>query len=194
MFCPKCGMQNPETGKFCRGCGTDLGTISEALSGKSSGKSSGFGMVEPMQPMSFTNHKGKRVTLESAMGMIFMGIAFLIVSIVLAFTGMARSWWFWMLLPAFGMLGSGVAQYIQLKNNPTGNLHSAPQNSPNEISPVSVSSPNAALPPTQTAYVSPESSRYKTGDLVPPSVTDGTTRHLEINKEGETMALPKVEK
>ncbi|MGI8670151.1 MAG: zinc-ribbon domain-containing protein, partial [Aridibacter sp.] len=23
MFCPKCGTQNPENGKFCRKCGTD---------------------------------------------------------------------------------------------------------------------------------------------------------------------------
>ena len=49
---------------------------------------------------------------------------------------------------------------------------------------------NYPLPPNQTEYVQPES-RYKTGDLIPASVTDGTTRHLEINSEGETMTLPK---
>jgi hypothetical protein len=48
----------------------------------------------------------------------------------------------------------------------------------------------AALPPNQTEYVAPES-RFKTGDLVPPSVTDNTTRHLEMDSEGKTMALPK---
>jgi hypothetical protein len=48
----------------------------------------------------------------------------------------------------------------------------------------------SALPPNQTAYVEPES-RFKTGDLVPPSVTDNTTRHLEMDSEGQTMALPK---
>jgi hypothetical protein len=46
------------------------------------------------------------------------------------------------------------------------------------------------LPPTQTTYVEPES-RFKTGDLVPPSVTDNTTRQLEMDSEGQTMALPK---
>ncbi|MFN2501427.1 MAG: zinc-ribbon domain-containing protein, partial [Pyrinomonadaceae bacterium] len=30
MFCPKCGSQNPETGKFCRSCGTDVGGVSSA--------------------------------------------------------------------------------------------------------------------------------------------------------------------
>ena len=39
-------------------------------------------------------------------------------------------------------------------------------------------------------YVSP-GSVYNTGDLVPPSVTDNTTRHLEIDKDGETMTLRK---
>jgi len=46
------------------------------------------------------------------------------------------------------------------------------------------------LPPPQTQWVAPES-KYKTGDLVPPSVTDNTTRHLEMDSEGQTMTLPK---
>jgi hypothetical protein len=187
MFCPKCGIQNPETGKFCRSCGTDLGTVSDALSGKTSNKSLGFGMMQPIQPMNLMSHKGKPITLESVFGKIFMGVAFLIVAIVLGFTGRASNWWFWMLIPAFGMLGSGFAHYIQLKSSQPQNASNAPQNAPNAVS----SAPqNAALPPTQTQYVAPDS-RYKTGDLVPPSVTDNTTRHLEINTEGETMTLPK---
>jgi hypothetical protein len=59
-----------------------------------------------------------------------------------------------------------------------------------EIRNVVGASPNTALPPPQTEWAQPES-RYKTGDLVPPSVTDATTRHLEIDSEGQTMALPK---
>jgi hypothetical protein len=34
MFCPKCGSQS-EYGKFCRGCGTNLEIVSEALTGQS---------------------------------------------------------------------------------------------------------------------------------------------------------------
>jgi hypothetical protein len=136
------------------------------------------------------SRRGKPISLESSFGKIFMGLAFLAVSVILGFTGKASGWWFWMLIPAFGMLGSGIAQYIHIKNNRSQSLSPAPQNAPNEIS----SAPqNAALPPPQTEYVSPDS-RYKTGDLVPPSVTDGTTRHLELDKEGETMTLPKMEK
>ncbi len=40
----------------------------------------------------------------------------------------------------------------------------------------------------------PQHSIYDTGDLTsPPSVIEGTTRHLEMNPEGETMSLPKNE-
>jgi len=51
---------------------------------------------------------------------------------------------------------------------------------------------NAPLPPAQQQFVAPMAeSRYKTGDLVPPSVTDDTTRQLQMDQEGQTMALPK---
>ena len=86
MFCPKCGTQNPETGKFCRTCGTDLSPVSDALAGKTSNKMMGFGMIEPIQPLKVKNYKGKSISWESAFGKIFMGLAFFVVSIVLAVT------------------------------------------------------------------------------------------------------------
>jgi hypothetical protein len=87
------------------------------------------------------------------------------------------------------MIGSGIAQYIQLRKQEQKAI-SAPET---ETVKSFKQNENASLPPTQTEYVAPES-HYKTGDLVPPSVTDGTTRHLEMNPEGKTMTLPKVEK
>ena len=175
MFCPKCGTQNPETGKFCRSCGTDLGNVSQALSGR------------PInQTTNLVDRKGKPISYERAIVKLFTGLAFIAVSIALALTGAGRGWWFWMLVPAFTSLGAGVAQYVQLRKIEKG----LPIYSPTiPQSQVSGSSQNA-LPPDQTAYVQPES-RYKTGDLVPPSVTDNTTRHLEMDSEGKTMALPK---
>jgi hypothetical protein len=37
MFCPTCGRQNQSERKFCSGCGTNLETVSKALSGDSEG-------------------------------------------------------------------------------------------------------------------------------------------------------------
>ena len=181
MFCPKCGTQNPETGKFCRQCGADLGNVSAALSGNL-----------PV-PQNAVDRRGRPVCYESAITKIFTGLAFLIVSIILGVTGMmgAKVWWFWLLIPAFGTLGSGLAQLFQLKKmeqrqnvaftTPRRNtIASAPENN--------------ALPPTAADYVSPpKQSIYETGDLAPApsSVTEETTRHLQMDSEGETMTLPK---
>ncbi len=175
MFCPKCGIQNPETGKFCRSCGTDLGNVSDALSGKLPA------------PRALVNHRGRPISLESAITRFFMGIAFLVISIVLGASRMGRGWWFWMLIPALMFIGGGIAQYLQVKNSGQGGVRFA---APDKDA-ISAPPSNASLPPSQTDYVSAES-RYKTGDLAPPSVTDTTTKHLELNSEVETMTLPKL--
>ena len=175
MFCPKCGIQNPETGKFCRSCGTDLGNVSDALSGRLP------------QAQRLLNDKGKPISLESSVTKFFMGIAFLVIAIALGVSGRGSGWWFWMMIPALMFIGSGAAQYIQLRNSGQSGLRLAPP----EQNTIAGTRAAGALPPTQTTYVAPES-RYKTGDLVPPSVTDSTTKHLEINSEGETMILPKI--
>lgn len=189
MFCPKCGTQNPDKGKFCRSCGTDLSPVSEALSGKTNNKMPDFGITATIQPLNFKGHKDKPISWEGAITKFFMGLAFIVVSIVLAVTGMGKGWWFWLLIPAFGMIGSGIAQYIQLKKTEQYQQNSSLSPPPAQNV---ISSPpqNSALPPPTPEYIAPET-RYKTGDLVPPSVTDGTTRHLEINSEGKTMTLPK---
>jgi len=176
MFCPKCGTQNPETGKFCRSCGTDLGNVSDALTGRLA------------QPRQILDKKGKPIHLEGAITKFFTGVAFLVVSIALAFSQMGHGWWFWMLIPAFTSLGAGVAQYVQLKKAENLGLRFAPDERPV----LDAAPQNASLPPTQSTYIPPAESRYKTGDLVPPSVTDTTTRHLELDNEGETMTLPKI--
>lgn len=183
MFCPKCGTENPETGRFCRSCGTDLGNVSTALSG---------GLTRQAQPPVLLSRKGKPVSYEGAIVKLFSGIAFVAVTIALAFSQMGRGWWFWMLIPAFSALGSGIAQLVQLKKYEQQTGSFVPQNAQNVIS---QPTQNNALPPNQTEYVKPQGSIYDTGELiVQPSVTEGTTRHLEINKEGETMTLPKPTK
>ena len=179
MFCPKCGTENPDIGKFCRQCGTDLGNVSSALSGE----------LRQLPPPVLLSRKGKPVNWESAIVKIFSGLAFIGVSIALAFSQMGRGWWFWMLIPAFSALGTGVAQIVQLKKHENQNMLISPKYTDNQIPTAHQSS----LPPTQNDFIKPQKSIYDTGELViQPSVTEDTTRHLEINKEGETITLPKL--
>ena len=184
MFCPKCGGQNPEEGKFCRSCGTDLGNVSQALSGNM-----------PVQTQAFyTDRKGRMHSnnpddiYSSAVKSIAGGIGFLIISLALFITGVAggHTWWWAMLFPGFSMLGRGVSQMAKLRRMEKRSVGAVNTIQSNQFPPA----PNQSLPPPQTEWVAPDS-RYKTGDLTPPSVTDSTTRHLEMDSEGQTMALPK---
>jgi hypothetical protein len=175
MFCPKCGVQNPETGRFCRSCGTDLGTVSQALTGS----------LPQARPL--VDHKGRPISLDRAIAKMFTGLAFVAVAIALLLTGKGQGWWFWLLIPAFTSIGAGLAQYIQLRNADNRRLSaSSAAVSVTEFPP----SPANILQPSQTEYISPDS-KYRTGDLVPPSVTESTTRHLQIDPEDKTMTLPK---
>jgi hypothetical protein len=93
-----------------------------------------------------------------------MGIAFLTVAIALAFSRFGMGWWFWMLIPAFSMMGSGLAQYLRIKERERRSLATTfrqPQIGPSQR-------------PVEPFPV------RNTGELLqnPPSVTEGTTRHL----------------
>jgi hypothetical protein len=120
-----------------------------------------------------------------------MGVAFLVISLVLAFSGRGGGWWFWMLIPAFMFIGGGAAQYFQLRRAEKGRIGFSTESA--RAFPAAAS--NTALPPQPAHFTPAVESRYKTGDLVPPSVTENTTRHLDqqfdVNPDGETMALPK---
>src|SRR5438445_10095614 len=134
MFCPKCGGQNPEEGKFCRSCGTDLGNVSQALTGA--------------PPRQMLDRRGRPVTWDRAIVKIFSGLAFVAVACALAFTGAGRGWWFWLLIPAFTSLGAGVAQFIQLRKAEKERVKYTPMGT--AIPPAQ----NTALPPQQTEFVS----------------------------------------
>jgi hypothetical protein len=104
--------------------------------------------------------------LDQVFRNIFMGVAFLFVAIALS-QSIGRYWWFWLLFPAFSMMGTGVAQYLRLKERekraaiPMPPAQRTFQDLPNpgEVRPLSAP---------------------QTGELMPPvpSVTEGTTRHL----------------
>jgi hypothetical protein len=184
MFCQKCGTQNPDNGRFCRSCGNDLGNVAA---------------VPPVQlqqqPDYYIDHRGRRRSnnpddiWSHAIRNIMMGAGFLVISMALLLTNVAggHAWWWAMLFPAFSLLATGISQAAKVKR-----LEKKGSAAPIMQNQFSSNQPNAPLPPSQTDYAQPQGSIYETGELLsPPSVTEGTTRHLEINKEGETMTLPK---
>ena len=156
MFCPKCATQNLDGASFCRSCGANISLVPQALSGQ---------LMQPQPPTEVDGgcrtRRGKELTLEQPFKNVFMGIAFVIISIVLSRT-IGQGWWFWLLLPAFMMMAKGVAQYIQL------------QEYAKKVS--------LAPPPMGRAFVEPP--RPPDGLRAPvSSVTEGTTRHLNHERK-----------
>ena len=156
MFCPKCASQNVEGAHFCRACGANISLVPQALTGQlpvAAGEES-------------TEHRRRRrrePTFDEGVRNVVMGFGFIAVAIALALFGRsigAQVWWFWMLIPAFAMLGKGISEIVranQLKTPPPATPAQMPYVAPPEVLP----SGNAA-------------------ELRPPvaSVTEGTTRHL----------------
>ena len=93
-----------------------------------------------------------------------MGFAFLIIAIALSFSRMGMAWWFWLLIPAFSMMGTGLAQYIRVREFEKRRLGTD-----------TYVQPSLQYPPRMTAFPA-----RNTGELIAPpaSVTEGTTRHL----------------
>jgi len=174
MFCPKCATQNLEGASFCRVCGANISLVPQALTGQ---------MVQPQHSLpefedesrSF-RRRGKPLTLEAAFKNMFMGVAFLIIAIA-ASRSIGAGWWFWMLIPAFSLMGTGIAQFVRVKERDKRQ---------------SLMSPYA--PMVQSAPTAPAALPRRTDELRPPapSVTEGTTRHLGV--EAPTRQLETQER
>jgi hypothetical protein len=161
MFCPQCAAKNLEGASFCRVCGANISLIPQALSGQlPAAREDDF----ELPGRAGRRHRRKEPSLDSAFKNVFMGIAFLCVSLALGYSRMGAGWWFWMLIPAFSMLGTGTAQYIRLKESKKQSFPMRTERQPSLQTPREVD----AFPTRAT------------GELVapPPSVTEGTTRHL----------------
>jgi hypothetical protein len=173
MFCPRCGAKNPGDGKFCRSCGNDLSLVSAALTGNFSAALA-------------TGEDGRAENIAAAITSIFTGMAFFAVSIILAVTETGRNWWFWLLIPAFVVFGHGFARLVRLKAKKAEEDRRSADKVPRPALNASIN----VLDP-QPANFDVAEFRYSTGGLAPLSVTDGTTRDLEIDGEGQTIPLNK---
>jgi zinc-ribbon domain len=179
MFCPKCATQNMDGARFCRACGVDISLVPQAMSGTLT-QTQAADLDALNQTGDSIRRRRRRQRgepgLDRAIKNIFTGLAFLAVTIVLAFTPMGRGWWFWMFFPAFATLGGGVAELIRLKIE--------------QRHPSFAAAPAVAMPPLQSASELPPRS---TSELMPqpPSVTEGTTRHLGSEGPTEYLATPR---
>lgn len=153
MFCPKCATQNLEGASFCRTCGANISLVPQALTGQ---------LVQQPPETEVEGfcrtRRGRELTLEQPFKNFFLGIAFIVISIVLSRT-IGQGWWFWLLIPAFSLMATGLAQFIRLQEHQKR---------------VSL-----AAPPLARSFVEP--ARH-TEELRGPvaSVTEGTTRHLGV--------------
>ncbi len=162
MFCPKCAAQNVEDAKFCRACGADISLVPQALTGQLTDESCRPG-----------KHVKGPVTIENVVPHIFMGLAFFCIALAIMYWGDSiggKTWWFWMLIPAFSMFGRGVAMYLRLKEE-------RKRLAPPAFAPAQQAVPP---PPSYAASLPPR----ETGEIIPPpSVSEGTTRHLGVPVE-----------
>ncbi|MEP7341120.1 MAG: zinc ribbon domain-containing protein [Acidobacteriota bacterium] len=165
MFCPSCA--NPIDGaqKFCRSCGANVSLVPQAMTGR---------LPEVIQEEEGRHGRRRRrdkrpPTIEGAVSSIFAGIGFLAVSLAVSrYAPAGQIWWFWMLIPAFSCIGSGVGQYLKLKEAQRQPSFPPP--------PPQVNFPSPAQPQPRAA----ELSAPTTSELInPSSVTEQTTRHLE---------------
>ena len=174
MFCPKCASHNLEGASFCRVCGANISLVPQALTGQLPEKTNEVNLSRAEKR--HRKRQDREVSLDSAFRSAFMGLGFLFVAIALSFSVVGRVWWFWMLIPAFSMMGTGIAQYIRFKEQQKKAL------------PISAT-PSPAFQPPHTPTALP---KRNTGELMPPppSVTEGTTRHLGAEVPTRTLDGP----
>lgn len=170
MFCPKCATQNMDNARFCRGCGADISMVAVALAGRVPETTAVVYDEEGPEFRSISRRRRRRSKKPATYGKAFenlgVGTAFLIISIIVAlFVPSGRFWWFWLLIPTFACFGEGLGQLIQLRRE----LTSAAQ--AHEELPASRNAPGVAEPRSTSEIMPP-----------PPSITEGTTRHLGADK------------
>jgi hypothetical protein len=151
MFCPKCGLENGDETKFCRGCGAELTRVLASLQGKVKG--SKFSLAERSVILYSRGVRG-----------ILTGLAFLVVTAIMMTSG-EKLWFLIPLTLALVVFAGAISRFVQA----SGYKKLAAKEGP------------AELGATRTEYLQPARSFYETDDLAasPFSVTERTTNLLK---------------
>lgn len=165
MFCPKCAAENGESAQFCRACGANISLVPQALSGRLPAR------LDEGEAGRRGHKGGEPVTIDRAVRSFFMGVAFVFVAFAVRnWAPAGQIWWFWLFIPAAAMIADGLGTYLRLRERRQR------QFAPPAFSPA----PQSFAAPPRAAGLPPRD----TGELVqPPSVTEGTTRHLGVRPE-----------
>jgi hypothetical protein len=100
-------------------------------------------------------------TIANGITKAFMGVGFILVSFAaFLFAPAGRLWWFWLLIPAFAMLGKGVAEIVSARYAPNPSQRAT----------------QSAVPPIARPGELPLHNDVR---FPPPSVTEQTTRQLD---------------
>jgi hypothetical protein len=163
MYCPKCAGQNADDAKFCRVCGSDLSFVSQAMNGRPSTQPQIGHNTGQMAPLGID--PARLPSVQKAIMNGFIGLGFLAVALVLMFT--EEVWGIWLLIPAFAMIGKGVATFMSLRL--------AQNESYRQAAPLT-GAPEQNTPRTGELVPPPSYPQYQ---IPPPSITEGTTKIID---------------
>ena len=112
MFCPKCATQNLDGASYCRSCGANIILIPQALSGQ-------MPQAVP-DDIDLNSREGRRrgwrgLSLDHGVQDCIYGYRFPARGDRARIFGMGGGGGSGMLIPAFSMMGTGVAQFIRLQ-------------------------------------------------------------------------------
>ena len=169
MYCPKCASQNIDNAKFCRGCGADLSLISQALTGQLPQAENPNVIGVQIGKRGRRDKSNKEPRIDKGIQSFVMGLAFILVAFGARYYAPAGNiWWFWMFIPAFSMIGGGIAEIVRWKLQlDQQQANNRPLNQPQPV--MMPQAPIVSgLPPRNTSEI-----------YTPPSITENTTRHLD---------------